>query len=114
MTFKIPAEVHQLRIFAVSFQHGFKATVGIDRYLARDSSVRSKPVLTSWGDVLRCAQQRAGRVLFLYNHARPHQNLGGATPAKVLAGVDPHTTRFKQEYWFEAWDGLLQGYYFLR
>jgi len=48
---------------------------------------------------------------FFYNHVRPHQNLGGATPAEAWAGIDPHRTRFRQEYWFEAWDGLLAGYY---
>lgn len=48
---------------------------------------------------------------FFYNHVRTHQNLGGATPAEAWAGIDPHLTRFKHEYWFEAWDGLLSGYY---
>jgi transposase InsO family protein len=51
---------------------------------------------------------------FFYNHVRSHQNLGGATPAEVWAGVDPRKTRFKREYWFEAWDGLLSGYYLQR
>jgi transposase InsO family protein len=51
---------------------------------------------------------------FFYNHVRPHQNLGGVTPAEAWAGVNPYTTRFKQEYWFEAWDGLLAGYYLRR
>lgn len=51
---------------------------------------------------------------FFYNHVRPHQHLGGATPAEAWDSVDPRTARFKQEYWFEAWDGLLQGYYLRR
>ena len=51
---------------------------------------------------------------FYYNHVRPHQNLGGATPAEAWAGVDPYAGRIKKEYWFEAWDGLLQGYYLRR
>lgn len=51
---------------------------------------------------------------FFYNHVRPHQNLGGATPAEAWAGIDPHLTRFNHEYWFEAWDGLLAGYYLRR
>lgn len=55
-----------------------------------------------------------GEFRFFYNHVRPHQNLGGATPAEAWAGANPHITRFKQEYWFEAWDGLLQGYYLRR
>ena len=55
-----------------------------------------------------------GEFRFFYNHVRSHQNLAGATPAEAWAGVDPHSTRFKQEYWFEAWDGLLQGYYLRR
>jgi hypothetical protein len=52
-----------------------------------------------------------GEFRFFYNHVRPHQNLSGGTPAEAWAGVDPYATRFKREYWFEAWDGLLCGYY---
>ena len=48
---------------------------------------------------------------FWYNHVRPHQHLGGATPAEAWAGVNPFAAKIKSEYWFEAWDGLLQGYY---
>lgn len=55
-----------------------------------------------------------GEFRFFYNHVRPHQNLAGATPAEAWAGVDLHTARFRQEYWFEAWDELLQGYYLRR
>lgn len=51
---------------------------------------------------------------FFYNHVRPHQNLQGRTPAQAWAGVNPYITRFKQEFWFETWDGLLQGYYLRR
>ena len=51
---------------------------------------------------------------FFYNHVRPHQHLGGATPAEIWARVDPYVGPVKQEYWFEAWDGLLQGYYLRR
>lgn len=51
---------------------------------------------------------------FFYNHVRPHQNLGSATPAEAWDSIDPHLTRFKHEYWFEAWDGLLTGYYLQR
>jgi transposase InsO family protein len=51
---------------------------------------------------------------FFYNHVRPHQNLDGRTPAEAWARVNPHVTRFKREYWFEAWDGLLAGYYLRR
>lgn len=49
-----------------------------------------------------------------YNHVRPHQHLGGATPAEAWAQVDPYARPVKREYWFEAWDGLLQGYYLRR
>ena len=46
-----------------------------------------------------------------YNHIRPHQNLQGRTPAEVWSGRDIHQRRSQKEYWFEAWDGLLTGYY---
>ncbi len=52
--------------------------------------------------------------LFFYNHIRSHQNLRGSTPAEAWAGVDPFADSFKKEYWFEAWDGLLRGYYLRR
>ena len=52
--------------------------------------------------------------LFFYNHTRSHQNLRGMTPAEAWAGVDPFADSFKEEYWFEAWDGLLSGYYLRR
>src|SRR6266568_4904499 len=52
--------------------------------------------------------------LFFHNHIRSHQNLRGSTPAEAWAGVDPFADSFKEEYWFEAWDGLLSGYYLQR
>ncbi|MBI3045914.1 MAG: transposase family protein [Betaproteobacteria bacterium] len=61
-------------------------------------------------DSLQALNQALGEFCFFYNHVRPHQNLAGRTPAEAWAGVDPFTARIKQEYWFEAWDGLLQGY----
>lgn len=51
---------------------------------------------------------------FFYNHVRPHQHLQGATPAEAWSRVDPYAGPGKQEFWFEAWDGLLQGYYLRR
>lgn len=51
---------------------------------------------------------------FFANHVRPHQNLGGRTPAEAWAGIDPFAEGFQSEYWFEAWDGLLKGYYLRR
>lgn len=47
---------------------------------------------------------------YWYNHLRPHQNLDGKTPAEAWRGDNPYTKSPKQEYWFEAWDGLLTGY----
>ncbi len=52
-----------------------------------------------------------GLFQFWYNHVRPHQNLGGRTPAEVWNGASVFTRRPKREYWFEAWDGLLTGWY---
>ncbi len=45
---------------------------------------------------------------FWYNHVRPHDYLDGATPAEVWQGRkgNPDGAR-----WFEAWDGLLGGYW---
>jgi transposase InsO family protein len=51
---------------------------------------------------------------FFYNHVRPHQNLAGLAPAEAWAGAAPFTNPPKREYWFEAWDGLLSGYYLRR
>ena len=51
---------------------------------------------------------------FWYNQVRPHQNLDGRTPAEAWAGVNPFVARIKKEYWFEAWEGLLQGFYLRR
>ncbi len=48
---------------------------------------------------------------FWYNHVRPHQNLGGKTPAEMWNKVDVFSKKYKKKYWFEAWDGLLTGYY---
>jgi putative transposase len=51
---------------------------------------------------------------FFYNHVRPHQNLGGATPAEAWMEIDPYIARNEGEHWFEAWEGLLRGYYLRR
>lgn len=51
---------------------------------------------------------------FFYNFVRPHQNLDGRTPTEVWAEVNPFAAKIRSEYWFEAWDGLLQGYYLRR
>ncbi|MGH8355400.1 MAG: integrase core domain-containing protein, partial [Pseudomonas sp.] len=48
---------------------------------------------------------------FWYNAVRPHQNLGGRTPLEAWQGIDPYRHPPKREDWFEAWDGLLQGYH---
>ena len=48
---------------------------------------------------------------FWYNHVRPHQNLDGRTLTEVWRGIDIFTKRHKDEFWFEAWDGLLTGIY---
>ena len=55
-----------------------------------------------------------GEFRFFYNHVRPHQNLGGRTPAEAWTGIDPFKAKVMREYWFEAWDGLLCGYYLRR
>lgn len=47
---------------------------------------------------------------YWYNHVRPHQNLDGRTPAEAWRDDSPYAKPSKQEYWFEAWDGLLMEY----
>ncbi|MBV1787183.1 integrase core domain-containing protein [Marinobacterium sp. D7] len=51
-----------------------------------------------------------GQFRLWYNHVRPHQALDGRTPAEVWAG-ETVIPRCRTAEWFEAWDGLLQGYY---
>lgn len=55
-----------------------------------------------------------GEFRFFYNLIRPHQHLSGWTPAEAWSRDDPYAKPVKQECWFEAWDGLLTGYYLRR
>ena len=48
---------------------------------------------------------------FWYNHVRPHQYLEDKTPAEVWSGKDVFRQPHNKAYWFEAWEGLLTGYY---
>ena len=48
---------------------------------------------------------------YWYNHVRPHQYLDGLTPAEVWQGKTDFKRKSHQTCWFEAWDGLLTGYY---
>jgi transposase InsO family protein len=63
--------------------------------------------------VLDREQLRAalGQFSFWYNAVRPHQNLNGLTPLETWRGIDPYRQQPKRTDWFEAWDGLLQGYH---
>ncbi len=71
-----------------------------------------KAKLDRWAvDSIEQLNGALGQFQFWYNHVRPHQNLHGRTPAEAWTGVDVYTRRPKQEYWFEAWDGLLTGIY---
>ncbi len=51
---------------------------------------------------------------FWYNHVRSHQHLRGLTPAEAWVGCDPYQQPPKRVDWFEAWDGLLTGFYIRR
>lgn len=74
-----------------------------------------KRKLDQWEVVgFEALQGSLGEFQFWYNHVRAHQHLGGATPAEAWAGVNPFAVKHKSETWFEAWDGLLQGYYLRR
>ena len=65
-------------------------------------------------DSLEGLNAALGEFRFFYNHVRPHQNLAGRTPAEAWRGDDPFVHPARREYWFEAWDGLLTGYYLRR
>ena len=49
-----------------------------------------------------------------YNHVRPHQHLGGRTPAEAWSGIDPYASAPKEARYFSAWDGMLTGFYLRR
>ncbi|QEM81960.2 integrase core domain-containing protein [Halomonas sp. Y2R2] len=44
-----------------------------------------------------------------YNHARPHQHLGGCTPAEVWEdrGKSTHAPQ-----WISIWNGKINGWWF--
>ncbi|WP_447754777.1 integrase core domain-containing protein [Pseudomonas nicosulfuronedens] len=71
-----------------------------------------KAKLDQWrvldGEQLRAALREFD---FWYNRVRPHQNLAGRTPWEVCCGIDPYRRVVKRVEWFEAWDGLLCGFY---
>jgi hypothetical protein len=49
-----------------------------------------------------------------YNQIRPHQNIDGRTPMEAWTGIDPYRSAPKQALWFQAWEGLLTGFYLRR
>jgi putative transposase len=51
-----------------------------------------------------------------YNHIRPHQNLGGLTPMEAWNAKDVFhlLTPLKEIRFYQAWDGLLCGFYMRR
>jgi transposase InsO family protein len=54
--------------------------------------------------------QSLGQFQYWYNTVRPHQHLGGRTPAQVWRGIDPYRRAPKQAQWFEGWGGRLRGW----
>lgn len=71
-----------------------------------------KEKLDQWEvDSLEMLNRALGEFRFWYNHVRPHQHLDGKTPSEAWRKADVFGKRPKEEYWFEAWDGLLAGYY---
>lgn len=71
-----------------------------------------KEKLNHWEvDSLEQLNGALGQFRFWYNHVRPHQHLDGRTPAEVWQHQDIFNNQPKQEVFFEAWDGLLAGYY---
>jgi putative transposase len=58
------------------------------------------------GDDLAC---RLVEFRAWYNHVRPHQHLGGMTPAEVW---ERRGKSRRPPIFFSAWDGVLRGWYF--
>jgi len=52
-----------------------------------------------------------GEFRFWYNHVRPHQYLDDQAPAEVWSGENIFQGKPRKAHWFEAWSGLLTGYY---
>lgn len=71
-----------------------------------------KSVLDRW-NVDNCATLNNALAPFRlwYNFVRPHQALRERTPAEVWNGTDVHRRAHAECHWFEAWDGLLRGFY---
>ncbi len=93
---------HQLINIAQPWQNG-----RIERYFGT-----LKEKLDQWQ--VECSQQLDKSLVqfrFWYNHVRPHQHLDGKTPAEVWNSIDVFSNGFKKKFWFDAWDGLLTGYY---
>lgn len=61
----------------------------------REFAIRDLPPLCRSLDQFRC----------WYNAVRPHQHLGGRTPAQVWHGVDPYRQAPTPVLWCEAWGG---------
>jgi transposase InsO family protein len=71
-----------------------------------------KDKLDQWQvDSLTQLNRALGQFQFWYNAVRPHQHLQGRTPIEVWSGVDVFSRMPKREYWFDAWEGLLTGFY---
>ena len=54
-----------------------------------------------------CAQLKTFRLW--YNHIRPHQNIGGYTPAEAWSKTKPN--RNGKYFHYSAWNGVLSGIY---
>jgi transposase InsO family protein len=59
-------------------------------------------------------QRSLDQFLFFYNRVRPHENLDGQTPVEAWEGIDPYSVKPNRVGYFEAWDGLLTGFYIRR
>jgi transposase InsO family protein len=74
-----------------------------------------KEKLDRWQiDSLEQLGQALGDFRAWYNHVRPHQHLGGRTPAEAWAGIDPYASAPTSAGYFSAWDGMLTGFYLRR
>lgn len=95
---------HQLSDVASPWQNG-----RVERFIGTFKERISGLAVLNQAQLTACLPE----FVFWYNAIRPHQHLDGKTPLEAWHGVDVFTEQPKRVYRFDAWEGLLTGYYLL-